>query len=110
MGGKNNARLTDKGVENQYVFRDRVLRNDRYKLYVGTNKKPQKFFDLQTDPYEKNNLINKLETEEQKQNFQKLSAVIQSFPDIDNDPRYHPNLQQEWDLKVTAKSEVWKKK
>lgn len=110
MGGKNNARLTDKGVENQYVFRDRVLRNERYKLYVGTNKKPQKFFDLQTDPYEKNNLINKLETEEQKQNFQKLSAVIQSFPDIDNDPRYHPNLQQEWDVKVTAKSEVWKKK
>jgi len=110
MGGKNNARLTDKGVENQYVYRDRVLRNERYKLYVGTNKKPQKFFDLQTDPFEKNNLINKLETEDQKDNFQKLSGVIQSFPEKDNDPKYNPNPPQEWDVKITAKSEVWKKK
>jgi len=110
MGGKNNARLTDKGVENQYVFRDRVLRNERYKLYVGTNRKPQKFYDLKTDPFEKKNLINKQTTEEQKQNFQKLSGVIQSFPEKDNDPKYHPNPQQEWDVKVTAKSGVWKNK
>ncbi|MDB4582332.1 sulfatase-like hydrolase/transferase [Draconibacterium sp.] len=110
MGGKNNARLTNEGVENQYVFRDRVLRNERYKLYVGTNKKPQKFFDLETDPFEKNNLINKLTTEEYKENFKRLASIIQSFPEKDNDPKYNPNPVQEWDVKITAKSKVWKKK
>lgn len=110
MGGKNNARLTNKGVENQYVFRDRILRNERYKLYVNTNKKPQKFFDLQTDPFEKNNLINKLSIPEQKENFEKLASLIKSFPKKDNDPKYKANQPQEWDVRVTAKSGVWKKK
>ncbi|MEM9141817.1 MAG: sulfatase-like hydrolase/transferase [Bacteroidota bacterium] len=60
MGGGNNAKLTEKGVENQYVFRDRVLRNERFKLYIDANRKPEKLYDLLQDPDEKNNILYRL--------------------------------------------------
>ena len=108
MGGQNNARLTENGVENQYVFRDRVLRNERYKMYVGTNRLPEKFYDLEADPFEKRNIINELNTPERKSNFDKLSEVINSFPEKDNDPTYKPNPPQDWDVEISAESQLWK--
>lgn len=110
MGGQNNARLTENGVENQYVFRDRVLRNERFKLFVGTNRLPEKFYDLQDDPFEKTNLMDSLNSTERKENFEKLVGVIPSFPEKDNDPIYHPNPPQKWDVTVSAESQVWKLK
>ena len=40
MGGKNDARLTKDGVQNAFVFRDRVLRDERFKLYVDPRRQP----------------------------------------------------------------------
>jgi arylsulfatase A-like enzyme len=108
MGGGNNAKLTDKGVENQFVFRDRVLRNDRYKLFIGANKQALKFYDLEADPDEKHNIIDQLNTEERKSNYKKLLAVMDYFPDKDNDPKYIPNPAQSWDVEIKAKSQEWK--
>ena len=108
MGGGNNARLTDDGVENQYVFRDRVVRNKQYKLYISSQRKPVKFYNLRSDPFEQNNIIGELSTY-QKKNFDELAALIERFPKRDNDPIYRENPKQEWDVDVTAKSEVWKK-
>ena len=108
MGGGNNARLTDQGVENQYVFRDRVVRNLRYKLTIGSNKSPKGFYDLETDPDEQQNLINQLNTEERNKNYEELLSVLDYFLDRDNDPRYIPNPRQPWDVEVTAESQVWK--
>lgn len=110
MGGQNNARLTENGVENQYVFRDRVIRNKKYKLYVDIKRQPEKFFDLETDPFEKVDILDSLNSPEQMENFEKLLAVIQSQPEKDNDPKYIPNPSQEWDVKITAKSQEWKVK
>lgn len=109
MGGGNNARLTENGVENQFRFRDRVLRNKRYKLCINSKREPEKFFDLLSDPQEKNNLIDSLNIEDRKVNFDQLCQVIGTFPKRDSDPRYNPNPPQKWDLKVTKKSQVWKK-
>ena len=109
MGGGNNARLTENGVENQYVFRDRVLRNKQYKLYVNSKGEPEKFFDLLNDKEEQINLIDSINSTKRKRNFKQLSQVIKAFPEKDRDPRYHPNPPQEWDVKVTAESQVWKK-
>lgn len=109
MGGKNNAKLTEDGVENQYVFRDRVLRDRRFKLYINPSREADQFYDLLNDPMEQNNLIGKLETEEQKASFAKLSALIATFPERDADPKYTPNPKQEWDVAITAQSEVWKR-
>jgi len=110
MGGQNNARLTENGVENQYVFRDRVIRNKKYKLYIGIDRKPEKFFDLENDPYEKTNILDNLNRDDRNENFEKLLTVIQSQPEMDNDPKYTPNPPQEWDVNITAKSQEWKVK
>lgn len=110
MGGGNNAKLTDQGVENQFYFRDRVLRNKRYKLYLGADRQAQQFFDLKVDPFEETNLLGKLEEADRKSNFDQLLQVALSFPAKDNEPKYIPNPPQEWDVEVTAESQVWKKK
>lgn len=109
MGGGNNASLTENGVENQFLFRDRVLRNKRYKLYINSKREPEKFFDLLSDYEESNNLLDSLNTEELKINFTQLYDVIQVFPKQDNDPKYKPNPSQTWDVKVTRESQLWKK-
>jgi len=109
MGGGNNARLTQNGVENQYIFRDRVLRNERYKLYINTKREPEKYFDLLYDPQEGNNLLDSLNTNERKINFRQLYEVIKTFPTNDNDPIYNPNPSQIWDVKITGESKLWKK-
>ncbi len=108
MGGGNNAKLTDQGVENQYVFRDRVVRNQQYKLYISTEAKAEKFFDLIADPFETTNIITELNTEERRSNFDQLSQVISRFPAKDAEPRYHPNPPQSWDVDITAESQSWK--
>jgi arylsulfatase A-like enzyme len=108
MGGGNNARLTQNGVENQYIFRDRVLRNERYKLYINTKKEAVKFIDLLLDPQESNNLLDSLNTAERKHNFGQLYEPVPTFPGQDSDPRYKPNPKQEWDVKITAESQLWK--
>lgn len=109
MGGGNNARLTENGVENQYVFRDRVVRNKRYKLSIDSNRKAVGFYDLLQDPDEVINLIDSLTTITLKENFNQLHKAIAYFPARDADPRYSPNPPQSWDVAITAKSQVWKK-
>jgi arylsulfatase A-like enzyme len=109
MGGGNKSKLTENGVENMYVYRDRVLRNERYKLKLGTKKKPLEFYDLLEDPMETKNIINDLGKGSRKENFHALYKATLNFPDKDSDPKYIPNPSQIWDVKVTAKSQVWKK-
>lgn len=109
MGGGNHAKLTDQGVENQYVYRDRVVRNRKYKLYISTSARPEKFFDLMADPFETTNLIEELNTEERRSNFEQLSLLIDGFPAKDAEPRYIPNPPQRWDVEVSAESQSWKR-
>ena len=107
MGGKNNARLTDDGVENQYYYRDRVLRNKRYKLYIGTDGQPEKLIDLWEDSSEEVNLMDSPQFDAQ-QALEQLELAARSFPKRDNDPVYDPLPAEEWDVPITAKSEIWK--
>jgi arylsulfatase A-like enzyme len=109
MGGGNNARLTENGVENQFVFRDRVIRNKRYKLCINEKRQPDRFYDLLADPNEQNNIINSLNITERKENYTSLVKAIENFPLADSDPRYVPNPKQPWDVEITAESKVWKK-
>lgn len=109
MGGGNNAKLTKNGVENQFRFRDRVIRNERYKLCINSQNKPNRFYDLAIDPFEKNNIIDSLNTADRKKNYNTLLTSTNSFPVVDNDPRYIPNPKQKWDVSITAESGTWKK-
>jgi arylsulfatase A-like enzyme len=108
MGGGNRAALSEKGVENEYRFRDRVIRDKKYKLFVSSERKPEKLVNLQTDPREKENLLPP-SNPESKAAFEKLWKVIEKFPGKDNDPIYNPLPPQPWDVDVTVESEVWKR-
>ncbi len=66
MGGHNNARLTDQGVENEFAFRDRVIRNERFKIYIDSKRKVAAFYDLLLSPDESINLIDSLNNEVRK--------------------------------------------
>jgi arylsulfatase A-like enzyme len=109
MGGGNNARLTENGVENQYVFRDRVLRNKRYKLHINSKREAAGFYDLMEDPDEQINLIDSLSKGNRRKNFDELYETLAYFPRRDADPKYSPNPPQPWDVAITAQSQVWKK-
>lgn len=98
MGGRNEARLTADGVKNKYPFRDRVVRNKRYKLYIDIHRQPVKLIDLKSDPSEKNNL---LERPELQPVVRQLSQAAQQWTETDASPRYKPNPAQSWDLPLS---------
>lgn len=108
MGGKNEARLTKAGVENAYVYRDRVLRNERFKLYVDTQRRPVRLVDLRDDPWEERNVIASSDPATVAA-LVSLSRPLSQFPLRDRDPIYHPLPAQPWDVQIGAESQVWKK-
>ena len=87
MGGGNKAKLTSKGVKNQFEYRDRVLRNKRFKLYIGTNGLPEKLIDLWHDQDENINLLDSSDPVVMNAKQQLINAVSQ-FPSLDNNPLY----------------------
>jgi arylsulfatase A-like enzyme len=109
MGGRNEAAASDVGVENRYVFRDRVIRDARYKLYVAAtpDRTAEKLVDLETDPGEEHNLLGS-DDPAVRAAYERLMAVARSFPDRDNDPRYTPRGPNAWDVDVTVESQIWK--
>ena len=84
MGSKPGV-ATDRGIENAFYFRDRVLRESRYKLFVGTDRKPKKLVDLVYDPEEKINLISDTGF---SSIVSRLMTVVENQPIQDNDPCY----------------------
>jgi arylsulfatase A-like enzyme len=108
MGGKNRAKLTENGVENEYNFRDRVIRDKRFKLYINTNRQPEKLVDLKSDPTEEINLLNN-KNPVASNALKKFLVVLEEMPEKDSDPIYDPLPPQEWDVNITAKSQIWKK-
>ena len=65
-----------------------------------------KLVDLSKDPEETNNLINNPEYAEMVKSLEK---AIKDNPEKDSDPIYEALSPQEWDLKIRAKSQEWKK-
>jgi len=104
--GSHPAKLTAKGVENVFYFRDRVVRNERYKLFIGPDRKPSKVVDLSTDFAEEKNL---LDSPEYKEICEKLTAVIEKLPKKDNDPNYEALKLEGWEKVSDTPSQVHKK-
>jgi arylsulfatase A-like enzyme len=110
MGGQNNAAVSEQGVENQYIYRDRVIRDKNYKLYVSSspNREPEKLFNLSEDPNEENNLIAS-DDPAAKAALDRLSAIVSTFPTEDADPIYTRRAANDWDVDVSVESQSWKK-
>ena len=105
MGGQNRAKLTYGGVENAWHFRDRVIRDQRYKLYISTAREPEMLFDMRDDPWETTNLV---DDPAHAKVVERLFSYIAHHPAADNDPDYKPLGPQLWDVPVTAESQTWK--
>ncbi|MCH2036054.1 MAG: sulfatase-like hydrolase/transferase, partial [Puniceicoccaceae bacterium] len=76
---------TTAGIENEYYFRDRVLRGVRYKLFVGTDRQPEQLIDLLMDPSES---INQLTNSELASVVGRFMSEIDKQPKKDQDPNY----------------------
>jgi arylsulfatase A-like enzyme len=105
MGGQNNAKRTDHGVQNMWCYRDRVIRDQRFKLWVSPEKKPIKLVDLSQDILEEVNLIHNPEYEKI---VKKLFSAVENNLSQDNDPIYEPLIEESWDVPIKAKSQSWK--
>ncbi len=84
MGGGGGAG-TDRGIQNQFYFRDRVLREKRYKLFIDVHRRPEKLVDVLADRAEATNL---LRNPEHRDAAIRLTKLIEQFPKRDADPVY----------------------
>jgi hypothetical protein len=100
MGG-GAATLRDGRVAPKLDYDDRVIRDKRFKLWIGTDRQPEKLFDMIADPWEENNLLDSTEPDVVAAR-KKLEAVAATFPEKDGWPRYNDNPPQEWDRKESS--------
>jgi arylsulfatase A-like enzyme len=92
MGGGGCVRASasgDQNVEgsNKREYRDRVVRDKQFKLFVDTNRQPVKLVDLKNDPDEASNIIDASDPLA-KAALSRLRTVAESFPERDANPRY----------------------
>jgi len=85
MGSHSGSVGEDGMIKNWYCFRDRAIREKRYKVYVDTLKQIHRLFDLQTDPMEQENLV---EDPQMSDILDRFRQVIEELPDQDNHPDY----------------------
>lgn len=95
MGGAAGMYDESGRVVNRFAYRDRVVRDKRYKLYVEHDRKPSKLIDLQQDPAEK---INRLDDPSLSNVVARLMEVAARFPERDASPRHRRLADQPWDL------------
>ena len=72
-----------------FEYRDRVIRNKRYKLGIDTSRRAVTLFDLKKDPAEQDNLIDSTLPEVIAAK-ESLLRVAETFPEKDAWPRYDP--------------------
>lgn len=106
MGGGNDAQVTDAGVQNQYWFRDRVLRNERYKAFIGPDRQLVKLVDLAGSSPKQD--VQNSESEEVQSAKQLFLDAVSAMPESDSDPVYTPLEQRDWYRKPSAKADAWK--
>lgn len=84
-------------VQSFFEFRDRVFRNNRYKVYVDTLRKIQRIFDLTSDPFETNNLINEV-NEDIGRVRNEIQQQLSVMPYMDHSPDYRKLEDSIWDV------------
>jgi hypothetical protein len=95
--GHGAARLDAQGVRGVDDYADRVIRDKRYKVWIQPSRKISAFYDLQTDPLERNNLLGSQLSEPAKMSLNKFLDVMKTMPADDARPQYRPRKSQPWD-------------
>ena len=95
--GSHPAKIIDGKVNNVHIFRDRALRDKRYKVFIDTLKKISHVYDLKNDKYEINNLIHS-KSEEITKVLDKFKVIIESLPSRDAQPKYSKLTNSKYDI------------
>jgi arylsulfatase A-like enzyme len=94
--GAKPARFEDGRVKPLDTFRERALRNEQWKVTVNFDKEISGLYDLKNDPFEKTNLLNTANPD-QEEVLRFFQEIVDGQPDIDAAPQYEPNPIQAWD-------------
>ena len=94
--GHGPARLDAKGVRGKFDYASRVIRDQRYKVWVDESRAITQLYDLADDPWEQNNLIDS-QTPAHVQAREKFQKVVDSMPARDARPKYNPRPANPWD-------------
>jgi hypothetical protein len=97
--GSHPAVIRNGRVENFFPFRDRVIRDKRYKVFVDTTRKISGLYDLGSDPQEKNNLIS-VENSGFGEILEKYDEIINLLPVQDANPKYKKLDKTYYDIPV----------
>ena len=83
-------------------FATRVIRDQRFKIWVSSEREIFRLHDLREDPWEKNNLIESKQ-ELHQQALAKLGKVLEGMPESDARPLYTPRAANPWDMRPRKK-------
>ncbi len=97
--GYGNARLDEQGVRGNLEYAPRVIRGERYKVWVSKERKIERLHDLQEDPWEQVNLIESVE-EAHRAAIAKFTKAMMTMPEKDGRPLYEPRAANAWDKKM----------
>ncbi|WP_169977303.1 sulfatase-like hydrolase/transferase [Tautonia rosea] len=103
--GRGPAVFRDGRVVPAQRYIDRVIRDRRFKLWIGLDRAPTALYDLQADPWEEHNLLDSTDPEILTAR-DRLLAVAATFPEHDATPRYRPNPPQPWDRPPSARRPI----
>jgi arylsulfatase A-like enzyme len=87
--GSHPAMIRNGRVVPTFKFRDRAVRDEKYKAYIDTCKQISALFNLENDPWEEHNLIQE-DNRELKSAKRTFKRFLNHFPDVDASPRYTP--------------------
>jgi len=76
---------SDGMIRNWHGFRDRAIRDKRYKVYVDTLQQINRLFDLEKDPLELNNMV---DDPAMKKVLERFELVVGDLPAKDKHPDY----------------------
>ncbi|MFU8893453.1 MAG: sulfatase-like hydrolase/transferase [Luteolibacter sp.] len=91
------AVLDENGVRGKDDFAPRVIRDDRFKVWVNNKKNIHRLHDLASDRLETANLLEGELDEASQAALRKFQAVIDQLPDHDARPLYVPRAPNPWD-------------
>ena len=94
--------LDQQGVRGVNDYADRVLRDKRYKVWLGNSPEIAELYDLKTDPLEQKNLIDSQQSEHVAA-LARFQAIVDSQPSTDARPQYRPRPANSWDRSLIGK-------
>lgn len=97
--GYGHAKLDEVGVRGVLDFAPRVLRDDRFKVWVSQNRQIERLYDLENDPWEQTNLASS-DDESHRAAIAKFQEVVAKMPEKDGRPLYEPRAANPWDRKL----------